>query len=294
MTGRMVVFGGTGFLGSRIADALKSAGQDVVVAMRHPDKAREHKAVHADVTDMASIVQATAGADGVVNAVSLYVESGETTFQDIHVEGARNVARAAEDAGAQVVHVSGIGSDPGSSSPYVAARGQGEKAVCEAAPEAVILRPAVIFGPGDAFLSGLADIIRKAPVVPLFGNGQTKLQPVFVGDVAETVARVLASSDEDGMVFELGGPDVLTYRAVLERLMQWTGRRRLLTPFPMAGWSAAAAMLSPLASPPVTEGQVALMRSDNVADPAMPGLTDLGIAPTPLDTMAETIAQQSR
>lgn len=280
---RAVVFGGSGFLGRRAVAALEDDGIDAVASTRHP----HGDGIAADVTDQASVERAVAGAAVVVNSVALYVETANASFHDVHVRGARNVAMAASEAGAEVlVHISGIGADTDSPSAYVRARAEGETAVREAFPDAIILRPSVMFGPDDSFLNGLAGVVARAPVVPLFGTGATRLQPVFVGDVAAAVAAAARRPAARGAVYELGGPEVLTYREILHRVMQWTGHRRPLLPFPWLGWSLLVRAARLLPSPPLTEAQVALMRHDNIAAPDTRGLGDLDVTPTAMSAIA--------
>ena len=194
----VTVFGGTGFLGRRVVRHLRDKGFSVRVASRHLERGRDQ--FGSDVARcasfaltfmmMRSVAEAIAGADGVVNAVSLYVEHGKETFQAVHVEAAERVARQARKAGTkQLVHVSGIGSDANSRSKYIRARGQGELAVRSVFPATTLIRPAVMFGPDDAFLTTLLGLLRRLPVYPMFGRGETRLQPAYVEDVAEAIAR---------------------------------------------------------------------------------------------------------
>jgi NADH dehydrogenase len=277
--GRAVVFGGTGFLGRRIMARLERMGIAAVAASRHrPNRDGEH--VAADVTDPASIERAVVGAAVVVNCVSLYVEAGDATFKAIHVGGACNLARATARSNARLIHISGIGADQSSASPYVRARGEGEVAVREAMPEAVIVRPSIMFGPGDAFVSTIARLSRSLPVLPLFGTGATRMQPVHVEDVAAGVLVAMERAEATGVTFELGGAEIMTYREVIRRVAGWCEARPLLVPFPLFGWRllAGAARLWP--TPPITEGQVALMRHDNVVSGDAAGLVDLGVTAT--------------
>lgn len=287
----VTVFGGTGFLGRRIVDALLARGVIVRVAARHSARGNGGAAadrcvpMQADLRDPRSVQAALDGADAAVNAVSLYVESRDASYRSVHVEGAGRLARAAAEAGVdRLVHISGIGSDARSTSAYIRARGEGEDAVRADFPGATILRPSVMFGPDDAFLTTLVGLVLRLPVVPLFGDGSTRLQPVHVDDVAAAVAIVLAASDPPGPAYELGGPEVLSYRALLERVMRHIGRRRPLLPVPFPLWDALAAACRLLPTPPLTEGQVALIRQDNVANPGLPGFAALGIDPTPIAT----------
>src|SRR5262245_9669186 len=197
----VVVFGGGGFLGRRLVHRLTAEGMTVRVAVRHPDPARvELRAlrfdgitvVPADVRDQASVAAAIAGTDAVVNTVSAYFEKSDVTFEAVHVQGAETVAREAVAAGvARFVLVSGIGADPDSTSPYIRARGRGGLTVQQAFPEATIVRPGAMFGPGDALFGTIAELARLLPVLPLIGGGRTRLQPVFVEDVAEAIASIL-------------------------------------------------------------------------------------------------------
>lgn len=286
----VTVFGGTGFLGRRITEALLARGATVRVAARHPDRGDlpatdRLQRLSADVTDAASVQAVVQGADAVANAVSLYVERRAGAFQAIHFDGAHRVAEAAARAGARLVHVSGIGSDPDARSPYIRSRGLGEETVRAVFPEAAIFRPAVMFGAGDALLTTLTDLVRRVRVLPLFGRGATRLQPIYVGDVAEAAAIALTASDPHSGVSELGGPQILTYRDLLALVMDHAGHHPRLVGTPFVAWKALAIVARQRRVPPVTEGQVALMRRDNVADPTLPGLAAFGIEPTDLATI---------
>ena len=283
---RVTVFGGTGFLGRRVVRHLLDRGFAVRVAARHPERGpalfgdqAALEFVRADVGDDASVAATLANAWGVVNAVSLYVERGGLTFQAIHVAAAERVAAAARRAGvARLVHVSGIGADPHSGSKYIRSRGEGEEAVLAAFPGAVIIRPSVMFGPDDAFLTGLTAMLGKLPVFPLFGRGRTKLQPAHVDDVGEAVARVLAAA-EPAPLYELGGPQVFSYRALLQTIAWRLGSKPLLLPLPFTLWRLLGSAAQMLPNPPLTRNQVELMQHDNVVSPSCPGFDALGIAP---------------
>ncbi len=284
---RVTVFGGTGFLGRAVVARLIAEGARVRVAARHPDNSAQPagvEAVAADLRDADSVARAVADADWVVNAVGLYQESRGETFQAIHVEGASTVAAAANRGTAQaLVHISGIGADLASESSYVRARATGEIAVREAFPEATILRPSVLFGPEDSFFNSLARIARLLPVFPLFGDGRTRLQPVYVEDVAAAVARSLSLPEAHGRVYELGGSESYSYRALIELLLRQIGIGRPLLPLPFAVWQAQASLLGLLPRPPITHDQIALMRKDNVADPELPGFAELGLEPAAVE-----------
>jgi NADH dehydrogenase len=296
MADRLItVFGGSGFLGRRIVERLAADGALVQVAVRHPERAAfltrfgrpgQITAVQADVWDEATVAPALAKADAVVNTVGHYVERGDASFEAIHGRGARHVAEAAATAGVQrLVHISGIGADPASDSPYVRARAIGERLVREAFPAATILRPSVMFGPND-FLERLAGIARVMPAIPLFGSGEVKLQPVYVNDVAAAVAKALTTPEAAGQLYELGGPRAYTYEALVRLVLDQTGRRRLLLPVPYAVWHALAAMTAPLPRRPISRDQVKLMQKDNVVSPGALTFADLGITPTALEAIA--------
>lgn len=278
--GPIAIVGGTGYLGQRIAAALREAGRAVRIVSRH---ATGPDAVRADLTDPASLGAACAGAAGVVNAAGLYRERRGATYQAIHVEGAGALARAARAAGAaRLVHLSGIGADPAARDPYIRARGEGERAVREAFPDVTILRPSALFDAEHAFFGPLRGILI-APVVPLFGDGSVRLQPVYAGDVARAAAR--AATGPAPPLLELGGPTVYTYREILEKLARKTGRRPWFLPLPLGLWHGIAAILQPLPGAPITPAMVALLARDNVADPALPGLVALGVAPTSAESL---------
>lgn len=292
---RVTVFGGSGFVGRHIVQRLARDGADVRVAVRHPERARSLEAgegpgritlIRADVWDEATVGPAVAGAEAVVNTVGHYVQERGRTFEAIHGRGAEHVARAAAAAGVRrLVHISGLGADPGSDSDYVRARGIGEQLVLKAFPDAIILRPSVIFGPGDAFFNRLAGLARVLPALPLFGAGDTRLQPVYVEDVALAVARALDSTAAAGKVFELGGPRVYTYKELLRLVLAQTGRRRLLLPVPFPVWNLLTAALAPLPNAPVSRDQVRMMQRDNVVGAEAASLHDLGITPTPVEAV---------
>ena len=280
----VAVFGGTGFLGRRVVAHLRAHGAPVRVVARHPGHAG-HDGIEpcaADVRDAASVRRAVDGVRGVVNAVSLYVERGDLSFDAIHVAGAATVGLEAARAGVTALaHVSGIGADSHAEAPYVCARGAGEEAVQATFPGAAVVRPSVLFGPGDAFVNLFDRLTRHAPLFPLFGDGTTRLAPVWVDDLAEALARLALGTG--GEVYELGGGQVLRYRDVVERVLARRGRRRWLLPVPLPLWRLGAACVAWLPNPPVTRDQITLAARDNLPDPARPGFSRLGIAPRRFD-----------
>jgi len=240
--------------------------------------------MRADVDDDGSIKTAIAGAVAVVNAVSLYVERGGRTFHSVHVEAAARVARHAREHGVErLVHVSGIGADAGSSSRYIHSRGQGEDAVRAAFPTATIVRPAVMFGPDDAFLTPIVNLLQRLPVFPMFGRGRTRLQPAHVEDVAQGIAHAVAAPERE-QIYELAGPRVYTFENLLRTICAHLGVERMLVPLPFGLWRTLALPAEMLPSPPLTLNQVRLMEIDNVASPGRPDFTALGIEPRTLET----------
>ncbi|MGX5805527.1 complex I NDUFA9 subunit family protein [Bradyrhizobium sp. Arg314] len=288
----VTVFGGTGFLGRRVVRHLRNGGFFVRIASRHPDRAEklfssddpQLQSVEANIHNERAIADALASAYGVVNAVSLYVEQGQETFHSVHVEAARRVAAQAHRAGVErLTHVSGIGADVASPSLYIRKRGEGEQAVRAAFADATIIRPAVMFGPDDAFLTIVLKLLRRLPIYPMFGRGLTRLQPAYVGDVAEATARALQGTQMHAITYECGGPCIYTYEEFLRAVAHQAGLKPILVPVPFAAWHALAWGAEMLASPPVTRNQVELMQVDNVSSPQMPGFEELGISPHPVE-----------
>ena len=283
---RVTAFGGTGFVGRRIMRRLSDAGATVRVASRHPaqDEGDNVEQVVADAHDERSVEAAVAGADGVINAMSLYVEHGADTFHSVHVEAAARIARVARQAGVKrFVHVSGIGADALSPSPYIRTRGEGEAAVQAAFPGAVVVRPAVMFARDDAFLTAILRLLRTLPAYPLFGDGQTRLQPVHVDDVAAAIAQLLRQTQEPSPIYELGGPRIYSYEELLRTIARIAGLRPVLVRMPFAFWDAAAGLAKMLPHPPLTRNQVELMRIDTTASDSRPGFGLLGISPRSLE-----------
>lgn len=250
MTRPIVVFGGSGFLGDALVRELVEAGRPTRLVARHPvwpswaESGDPLALVAADIRHEEEVAAALKGAAAVVNAVSLYVESRDLGFEAIHVEGAGRLARLAREAGIdRLVQLSGIGVEDSSPSAYVRARARGERAVLAAMPRAIIVRPSVLFGPDDAFLGGLARLVRL-PAIPLFGRGETRLQPVHVIDAARALARLTGPEAPARRLFELGGGDVLRYREIVELVMARLGRERPLVPVPFWLWRTLAGALA--------------------------------------------------
>lgn len=292
------VFGGTGFLGSRVVRHLLAAGHRVRVAARRPDskpvllQSDRAEAVRADLFEPETLSVALNGVDGVVNATSLYVERGDLNYHAVHVEAAARLASLANWAGVRrFVQLSGIGANPDAENSYICARGQGETAVQAASPAATIIRPAVMFGDGDALL-GTIRAVARSPIYPLFGAGDMRLQPAWAKDVARAIGKLL-ESDTDARCYELAGADTLTYRELVETVARASGQRTCPVPVPFAIWTPLATIAEQLPTAPLSRAQVALMQIDNVASGALPGLADLDITAKGLMTYVHERGKQN-
>jgi NADH dehydrogenase len=278
--GLAVVFGGSGFVGRHTVRVLAQRGWRVRAAVRRPDLAGylqpmgtvgQIHAVQSNVRYPESVAAAVQGAEAVVNAVGVLASTGKQTFGAVHVAGARAIARAAREAGVRkLVHVSAIGADRKSRALYARSKADGELAVLEEFPDAVILRPSIVFGPEDQFFNRFAALARMAPALPLIGGGRTRFQPVFVGDLAAAIAAAAEGQGMPGTVYEIGGPEVLSFRQLLDRTQQWAGRRRryVRLPFWLAKLQALLTWPLPNALRPITVDQVRLLQTDNVVGEA--------------------------
>ena len=306
----VTVFGGSGFIGTQIVRALAKRGLRIRVAVRQPHLAHtmrlmgdvgQVEVVQANIRDEASVRRALRGAQACINTVGILYETGRQKFDAVHVEGARNVAKAARELGVtRMVQLSAIGASLDSTSRYARSKAEGEAAVRQAHPDAVILRPSVVFGQGDGFYNKFAQMSVFSPVLPLIGDGETKFQPVFVSDLARAAAAAVTDEDCAGKTFELGGPGVYSFREVLQQVLVQVERRRGLVrlPFPIAALIGKLcqpiAALTPIA-PPLTADQVELLKTDNVADPALPGLAELGVtAPITVEAILPTYLYRFR
>ncbi|MFT8422899.1 MAG: complex I NDUFA9 subunit family protein [Gluconacetobacter sp.] len=294
MTTRKVaaVIGGSGFLGRHVVRRLAEDGYVVRVAARRADRAASLRPLGdvgqivplgASILNHASLVPVVEGARVVVNLVGILAEHGPATFQAVHVDGAAQVARLAASAGVErLVHVSAIGAAPDSPSAYGRSKAAGEDAVLRAMPEATIVRPSILFGAEDHFTNLFATLARFSPVVPVYG-ARTRLQPVYVADVAEGIRRLVAESGQDGAIFEFGGPAVRTMEEIARLIVAAVGRRRLVIAVPpaLAWWQAM--WLERLPGRMLTRDQLAMLASDNVAADGAPGLQQLGIQPASME-----------
>jgi uncharacterized protein YbjT (DUF2867 family) len=296
----VTVFGGSGFLGRSVVRALCKRDYRVRVAVRRPQLAGHLQplgrvgqihAVQANLRYPASVEAAMRDADVAINLVGILAPSGAQTFDAVQAKGADTVAKAASAAGARMIHVSAIGADENSLSHYARAKAAGEKAVLAALPSAIIMRPSIVFGPEDQFTNRFAALARMAPALPLIGGGITKMQPVYVGDVATAVADAVDGKAKPGATYELGGPEVLTFREIIEAILEITDRKRALVslPFGLAKLQALFLQFAPGALK-LTPDQVELLRSDNVVSDAAKaaGLTleGFGITPDSLEAIA--------
>jgi NADH dehydrogenase len=279
----------------------------VRVAVRNPNLAihvqplgnvGQIQPVQANLRVRWSVDRAVEGADCVVNLVGILHEGGRQTFNAVQDFGARAVAEAARAAGARLVDVSAIGADPDSSVPYARTKGQAEKAVLDIVKDAIVLRPSIVFGPEDRFFNRFAAMARLSPALPLIGGGETKFQPVYVGDVAEAIARAVDGKVAGGRVYELGGPEVRTFRALMEEMLKVIGRRRFLVPLPWWLARLQGRILGLLPNPLLTADQVELLKRDNVVSEAAREegrtLEGLGITPRTTEAILPTYLWQYR
>jgi NADH dehydrogenase len=309
MQGLVTVFGGSGFIGRQVVRALARRGLRVRVACRRPSLAYrlplmgdvgQIEIVQANIRVPSSVGRALDGAEACVNLVGVLYEAGRQRFQSLHAQGAGTIAQAAAlQKITRMVQVSAIGADAASPSKYARTKAMGEEAVREAVPKAVVIRPSVVFGPEDDLFNRFGQLAALSPVLPLPGGGHTRFQPVFVGDVAAAIAAGVTDPSTSGKTYELGGPTVMSFRRMMELVLAETRRHRLLAPLP---WPLASlvgtlgdiqASVLPMA-PPLTSDQVELLKSDNVASPALPGLAQLGIPATAVEAIVPTYLYRYR
>lgn len=298
------VFGGSGFIGRYVVKRLAEAGFIVRVAVRDPEAALFLKPMGGvgqvvpmacDVTKPALVAAAVAGAEVVVSLVGILFESRTNSFAATQAEAPGTIARAAAAAGVQrLVHVSALGADAASDSLYARSKAEGEQAVLAAFPAATILRPSLVFGPEDGFFNRFAAMAGLSPVLPLVGGGQTRFQPVYVGDVADAVMAALARDEAMGRTYELGGPKTYTFRELMEFILATIGRRRPLVPLPWGLAMLQGRLGEFLPTPPITRDQVRLLRRDSVVAAGAPGLAELGIAPHAIEAIVPSYLARYR
>jgi NADH dehydrogenase len=271
----VTVFGGSGFVGRYVVRALAKRGYFVRVAVRRPDLAGflqplgnvgQIVAVQANLRNRASVDRAVAGSDHVVNCVGILFEKGRNTFDSVQDFGTRAVAEACRAAGVRLTHVSAIGADTASHSAYARTKGMAEEAIRTLLPQASIIRPSILFGPEDQFFNRFADMARFSPFLPLLGGGGTLLQPVYVGDVAEAIARDVDGTIQTGRTWELGGAEVLSFRECMTYMLETIHRRKafISVPWPLARLMGSIAAAVPLVDPVLTRDQVILLQNDNI------------------------------
>lgn len=302
---QVTVFGGSGFIGRAIVRALAQEGLRVRVAVRRIELAESVKTagevgqvtvMRTNLRNAESVAAAIAGSQAVINAAGIPFQRGRQRYEAVHIAGARAIAEAATAAGVErLVHMSGIGADHrGSRNRYVRSKVDAEDAIVAGFPSATFLRPSVVFGPDDAMFNRLARIAAMAPFVPVVGSGLAKVQPVFVGDVGRAAAVVLARPETAKTVFELGGPNVYTYREIAALVLREIGRDKPILGVPAALMKIAGFFAEFLPVPPLTYDQVDLLTQDNVARPGAPGLAALGIQGTAAEAILPTYLDRFR
>lgn len=303
----VTIFGGSGFVGRYVVGALANRGYNLRVAVRRPDLAGYLKPLgnvgqvqltQANLRYPSSVQAAAKDSDVVINLVGILQESGQQKFSAVQTIGAHTVAEAAKSAGARLIHMSAIGADADSNSSYGETKGEGEIAVRDILKKTIIFRPSIVFGPEDDFFNRFGKMSRLSPALPLVGGGETKFQPVYVGDVAEAIAKAVDGELEDGKTYELGGPEQVSFRECLEVLLEETGRNRMLVPIPWFMATVLGKLVGWLPGAPITADQVELLKSDNVvSDTAVQEkrtLEAIGIVPTPLSAVLPDYLVQYR
>jgi uncharacterized protein YbjT (DUF2867 family) len=301
---RVAVLGGAGFIGRYVVKRLAERGDVVTVGGRTATAARFLKLkgdvgqvglVNLSIADEHLLPAFVANNDAVVNLVGILHERGSQRFDMVHHVAPARLARLAREAGVErFVHISAIGADRRSSSAYDRTKAAGEEAVHDAFPTATILRPSIVFGPEDQFFNRLAGLAMISPAIPLIGGGETQLQPVYVGDVADAVVRVIDDSTNAGRTYELGGPKIYTLRALTELLLAEIRRKRLLIDLPFALASLQARLLSLLPNPPLTPDQVEMLKRDSIVSSGALGLATLGIVPTAVEAILPSYLDRFR
>lgn len=294
----VTIFGASGFLGRHVVRALARDGYRIRAAVRRPDLAfhlqplgrvGQIHAVQANIRHPASVEAAVHDSAVVINLVGILFERGRQRFTAVHAGGAEVVARAAAAHGARLVHVSAIGADENATARYARTKGLGEQAALAAVPEAVIFRPSIIFGPDDVFFNKFAGMARMSPFLPLVGGGRTRFQPVFGGDVGEAVAKAVAGEAKPGTIYELGGPEVYTFKDLMRFVLATIDRRRLLLPIPFWVAKLIGQLLQFLPAPLLTPDQVELLKHDNVVSESALAeertLKGLGIEPRSIEAI---------
>jgi uncharacterized protein YbjT (DUF2867 family) len=301
---RVAILGGAGFIGRYVVKRLAERADVLTVGARNAAAAKflrlkgdvgQVGLVNLSIVDDKLLPAFVANNDAVVNLVGILHESGSQRFDLMHHVAPARLARLAREAGAlRFVHVSAIGADPRSSSAYARTKAAGEVAVRDAFPTATILRPSVVFGPEDQFFNRLAALAMISPVLPLIGGGETRFQPVYVGDVADAVVRCIDDPATAGRTYELGGPQIYTFRALVELLLAEIRHKRLLIDIPFGLAAFQARLMSLLPNPPLTPDQVELLKRDNIVSSGALTLAMLGITPTPVEAILPSYLDRFR
>jgi NADH dehydrogenase len=301
---QIAVMGGSGFVGRYVVKRLAERGEVLTVGGRHASNATYLKLkgdvgqvglVNIAIDDEAVLPAFLEGKDALINCVGVLYERGAQKFDVVHHSAPAKLARLAREAGVErLVHISAIGADPRSPSAYARSKAAGEKAVLDAFPTATILRPSIVFGPEDDFFNRFASLAVMSPFIPLIGGGETRFQPVYVGDVASAVVRVLDDPATAGRTYELGGRQVYSFRALMEVMLDEIKRHRHFIDLPFGLASFQARFLSLLPKPPLTPDQVEMLRRDNVVASGALDLGTLGIAPTPVEAILPTYLDRFR
>ena len=300
----VTVFGGSGFIGRYVIREIAKTGARIRAAVRRPELAGFLKPmgdvgqivpISANIRYESSVANAVSGADTVINLVGILYPSGKQSFQNLQAKGAKTVAKEAAAAGAKsLVQISALGAIKDSASLYASSKAQGEEFVLDEFPDATIIRPSLVFGPEDDFFNRFAALARISPILPLIGGGHSRFQPIYVGDLASAIANVAKNVESRSTLYEIGGPKTYSFRELIEIILKYTGRRRLLAPVPfqIAMLQAFFTELLPISI--LTRDQVSLLRHDNILTGKKLGLTDLGIEATALETILPTYLKRYR
>ena len=287
------IIGGSGFIGRALVDKLARAGTRINVLTRNPVRSKNLKPIgdvgqiniiQGDALIDADLNRAMHSADYVVNLIGIFYPSGKQNFENTQSELPKRISQIAKELDVKkIIHLSAIGAELNSKSRYQKTKAEGERNLLRNSPNSTILRPSIVFGPGDGFFERFAKMAMVAPALPIIGEGETKFQPVFVGDVAESILFCLKHSFTDGQIYELGGPSIYTFKELLTYMLGVIGKRRPLIPIPIFAMQIPAAMFSIFPNPPITTDQLRMLEKDNVVDDNIPNITSLGITPQPVE-----------
>jgi len=287
------VIGGSGFIGRALVEKLARAGARVTVLTRNTVRSKNLKplgdvgqitVIGGDALVNDDLTLAIQSADYVVNLIGIFHPSGKQNFENAQAQLPQNIATVAQKTGIKkIIHLSAIGADLNSSSNYLRTKAEGERGLLSVAPSSTILRPSIVFGPGDGFFDRFAKMAMIAPALPLLGGGTTKFQPVFVGDVADSILYCLTNQQTDGQIYELGGPSIYSFKELLAYTLSSIGKKRGLIPVPIFAMQLPAALASILPNPPITRDQLRMLSSDNIVNEKMPDITSFGIIPQPIE-----------